>query len=307
MASCHATNCEPAAPHRAVPLHCFERILRTRRREPARWRQHRRNEALIPANDECSDVPRQQHQAFHGSSPAPATFCRQISKSSRSVANDARYASRRVRITTSQAGRCRCKSRRHSSLSLRRSRLRATPVSRDLDTTNPRRARPASLAVQKMSRWGRCRRCPVVSTRRTSMARTRRRERGKRSAPSDACVLRTDRNGHALAPLLPAARQNSATPTVGHTQTESVLGNPALVPRLVCRHHRGLLLPIEPGKLLALTAKGQGLTFPHTGRRMAVPVAPPYTAPRQTTRCPCQPKISGNAFSRAPSATSPSR
>jgi len=226
--------------------------------------------------------PRTRRTSVLAGSPThTTTLSRQASRSARSRLNGAPYAFRLVRTTTSHAGSCCWSSRRQTSFTRRRRRLRATPVSRALETTRPRRGNPASLLVQKMSRWGRRRRCPEVSTRRTSMARASRCERGKRSPPSDACVLGTDGNCEALPPLLAAARQHGATPAVGHAQAETVLGNPALVSRPVCWHHRGLLLPIEPGNLLAEDRKCNRLTFPHSGRRMAVPLRAALHCTRQ--------------------------
>ena len=293
MAARHTSNREPTPANRAVALHCFKSILRTRRRKPARRRQRRRNDTLVPSNEEGEPASGQgkghsgrtydaavapvlsvaKDRASQGCSGRHHSVTESL-KANRSVrrsVSGAAYATGRVRTTTSHAGKSCCNSRRQTSFSRRRRRFLATPVSRALDTTNPKRGNPASFVVQKMSRWGRRRRCPVVSTRRTSVARTSRRERGKRSTPSDGCVLRTDGHGQALPPLFPAPGQHGTTPAIGHAETKTVLGNPPLIARFVCRHHCGLLLPIEPRNLLAPSPKGKGLTFPHSGRRMAVP------------------------------------
>ncbi len=58
---------EPRSANRAVPLHRFQRILRTRRHEAARRRQRRGNETLISPNDEGETLCRNPDDGTHRS------------------------------------------------------------------------------------------------------------------------------------------------------------------------------------------------------------------------------------------------
>jgi hypothetical protein len=61
MTTRNAPDGKPAAANDTVTLDRFERVLGARRREAARRRQHRRNEALVTPNDEGKSVSRVKH------------------------------------------------------------------------------------------------------------------------------------------------------------------------------------------------------------------------------------------------------
>jgi hypothetical protein len=72
---------------------------------------------------------------------------------------------------------------------------------------------------------------------------------------SGAPVLRWQGDREPLAPLLAPARQHRPPPARGHTGSEPVLVNPALVPWPIRRLHPHTLRQSEPGKLVRETSQ----------------------------------------------------
>lgn len=165
------------------------------------------------------------------------------SKSDARSGKDARYASGRMRITTS-AARSRGRSRmRESSRRRRLTRFLATAVWRRRGTIRPtlvcRAAECArGEAIARTSRKRVRMRFPSRATRCSSAPRVMRARRGK---PCDAlgasgsCVLVRDTDGELLPSLLAAASKCLTTPLGLHTRTEPVRLEPSRVSRTVGR------------------------------------------------------------------------
>ena len=165
------------------------------------------------------------------------------SKSDANSGNDARYASGRMRITTSAvrwSGRSRV---RESSRRRRLIRFLATALWRCRGTIRPTRVCrivecARGEAVARTSRNLVRMRFPSRATRCSSAPRVMRARRGK---PCDAfgasgsCVLVRDTDGELLPSLLTAACKGLTTPLGLHARTKPVRLEPSRVSRTVCR------------------------------------------------------------------------
>ena len=165
------------------------------------------------------------------------------SKSDARSGNDARYASGRIRITTS-ASSSRGRSRmRESSRRRRLMRFLATAVWRCRGTIRPTRVCRVvecarGEAIARTSRNVVRMRFPSRAIRCSSAPRVIRARRGK---PCDAlgasgsCVLVRDADGELLPSLLAAACKGLTTPLGLHTRTKPVRLEPSRVSRTVGR------------------------------------------------------------------------
>jgi hypothetical protein len=180
MTSGQASQSQPSTANNSVARHCFQRILGTGRMKPAaRW-QKGRDEELISADQQrrCStgkgdDPPDHYSEGMIAS--------RHANNSPRNCAKVAWYALGRARTTRSHAGCMPRTSRRHTSRSRRRTRLRATAEDWNRGTISPIRGWPVSFLAHTTSRCCVRYRVPCSRQRRMSELRASRWARARRS------------------------------------------------------------------------------------------------------------------------------
>lgn len=155
--------------------------------------------------------------------------------SPRSRANDASYASRRARTSTSpdpSRGRSSC---RVSSRSRRLSLFLRTAVNPNLGTTIATRICPDGESIRRTSNICALTRWPERRIRSMSGERVIRRSRGNPRRGSGAGVFARQPDRQTLAALSPAARQGCSAPLRLHARTKPVGFDAAFVPGAVCR------------------------------------------------------------------------